>query len=68
MRPNDPIVASMRQEAQSLIDTLNNVKRREAVPLTNFENAYITRLRLQGTDMYALDDKNDLVYRIKPFG
>ncbi len=65
MRPNDPIVASMREEAQTLIDTLNNVKRQEAVPLTNFENAFITRLRLQGTDMYALDDKNDLVYRIK---
>ena len=65
MRPGDPIVASMRREAQSLIDTLNNVKRREAIPLTNFENAEITRLRLQGTDMYALDDRNDLVYRIK---
>lgn len=65
MRPNDPIVASMREEAQTLIDTLNNVKRRQAAPLTNFENAYITRLRLQGTDMYALDAKNDLVYRIK---
>ena len=25
----------------------------------------ITRLRLQGTDLYALDDKNDLVYSIK---
>ena len=65
MRPGDPIVASMRREAQSLIDTLNNVKRREATPLTNFENAEITRLRLQGTDMYALDERNGLVYRIK---
>ena len=65
MRPDDPIVASMRQEAQSLVDTLNNVRRREALPLTNFENAAISRLRLQGTDMYALDDRNDLVYRIK---
>lgn len=65
MRPGDPIVASMRREAQSLIDTLNNVKRREATPLTNFENAEITRLRLQGTDLYALDDRNGLVYRIK---
>ncbi len=65
MRPDDPFVASMRREAQSLIDTLNNVKRREAAPLTNFEGAEITRLRLQGTDMYALDDRNGLVYRIK---
>jgi len=65
MRADDPTVAAMREEAQSLIDAINNVKRREAIPLTNFEGAVITRLRLQGTDLYALDDKNDLVYSIK---
>ena len=65
MRREDPAVAAMREEAQSLIDAINNVKRREALPLTNFEDAVITRLRLQDTDLYALDDKNDLVYSIK---
>ena len=65
MRRDDPAVAEMRDEAQSLIDAINNVKRRVAIPLTNFEDAVITRLRLQGTDLYALDDKNDLVYSIK---
>ena len=65
MRADDPSVAAMREEAQALIDAINNVKRRAAVPLTNFEDAVITRLRLQGTDLYALDDKNDLVYSIK---
>ena len=65
MRGDDPTVAAMREEAQTLIDAINNVKRREAIPLTNFEDAAITRLRLQGTDLYALDAKNDLVYSIK---
>ena len=64
MRPNDPFVTNMQREAQALIDTINNVKRREAIPLTNFENASISRLRLQGTDLYALDDRNDLVYHV----
>ena len=65
MRRDDPTVAAMREEAQTLIDAINNVKRREAIPLANFEDAVITRLRLQGSDLYALDDKNDLVYSIK---
>ncbi len=65
MRADDPVVAGMRQEAQSFLDVLHNVKRREIIPLINFENAVITRLRLRGTDMYALDKENELVYRIK---
>ena len=65
MRPGDPVIAALQREAQDVIDTLNNVQRRAAAPLTSFENASITRLRLKGTDMYALDSKNDLVYRIK---
>ncbi|MDE2750018.1 MAG: hypothetical protein OXI34_13740 [Chloroflexota bacterium] len=65
MRQDDPAVAAMREEAQTLIDAINNVKRREAYPLTNFEDAVITRLRLQDANLYALDDKNDLVYSIK---
>ena len=65
MRPGDPIVASMRDEAQSLIDTINNVKRREAIPLINFEDASVNRLRIQGTDLYALDGRNDQVYHIR---
>ena len=65
MRASDPLAEAIRHEAQEVIDTLNNVKRRLATPLTNFENASITRLRLKGSDMYALDDRNQLVYRIK---
>ena len=65
MRPGDPVIEAMRLEAQDVVDTLNNVQRRVANPLTNFQNASIARLRLKGTDMYALDTKNHLVYRIK---
>ena len=65
LRPGDATVAAMRDEAQDLIDLLNNVQRRVASPLTALENATITRLRLQGLDMYALDAESDLVYRIK---
>jgi len=65
LRPGDPTVQAMRTAAQDVMDTLNNIKRRPATPLSSFENASITRLRLQGLDMYALDAANDLVYRIK---
>ena len=65
MRPDDPVVETMRREAREVLDTLNNVQRRLAIPLTSIENATITRLRLKGTDMYALDSANQLVYRIQ---
>ena len=65
LRPSDPTVHSMREEAQNIIDMLNNIQRRTATPLAAFPNASITRLRLQGLDMYALDANSNLVYRIK---
>ena len=65
MRPADPMVAAISDEAQTLIDTINNVKRREAIPLINFEDASISRMRIQGTDLFALDDRNDQVYHIR---
>ena len=65
LRPGDPTVGAMRESAQDVMDALNNIKRRVATPLTAFENASITRMRLQGLDLYALDGTNDLVYRLK---
>ena len=65
LRPSDPTVRSMREEAQNIIDMLNNIQRRTATALAAFPNASITRLRLQGLDMYALDANSNLVYRIK---
>lgn len=65
LRPGDSTVQAMREAAQDVMDTLNYIKRRPATPLASFENASITRLRLQGLDLYALDAANDLVYRVK---
>lgn len=65
LRPGDSTVREMRGAAQDVMDTLNNIKRRDATPLASFENASITRMRLLGLDLYALDAANDLVYRAK---
>ncbi len=65
LRPGDETVGAMRSAAQDVMDTLNNIKRRVATPLASFENASITRMRLQGLDLYVLDATNDLVYRLK---
>ena len=65
LRPGDPTVQAMRDASQDVMDALNNIKRRPATPLASFENASITRIRLQGLDLYALDATNDLVYRVK---
>ncbi len=65
LRPGDPSVQSVRDEAQNIIDLVSNIQRRTATALTAFPNADITRLRLQGLDMYALDTGSSLVYRIK---
>jgi len=65
LRPGDDTVQAMRESAQDVMDALNNIKRRVATPLASFENASITRMRLQGLDLYVLDATNDLVYRLK---
>lgn len=65
LRPGDTTVQAMREAAQDVMDALNNIKRRPATPLASFENASITRMRLQGLDLYALDATNDLIYRVK---
>ena len=65
LRPNDPTVAEVRENAQSLIDALNNITRRQAIPIDSFPDATISKLLLQGLDLYALDSANNLVYRVK---
>ncbi len=65
LRAGDETVQAMRNAAQDVMDAMNNIKRRPATPLASFENASITRMRLQGLDLYVLDGTNDLVYRLK---
>ena len=65
IRPGDPTMNALFLEAQGVIDRLSNVQRRQAVVLDVLPNATITRLVLQGLDLYALDGANNRVQRIQ---
>lgn len=65
LREGDLFLANLRIEAQTILDVINVVKRRQSTLLAAFpNNASISRLVLQGVDLYALDSANSLVYRI----
>lgn len=65
LRPGDPQLAAMSFEGREIIDRLLQIERRPMQVVTSFPNAGLTRIVLQGEDIYALDNTNDLVYRIK---
>lgn len=65
IRTGDPTLASLKREGQQVIDTLNLIVRREAIPVASFPNATISSIVLQGLDLYALDGANNLVYRLQ---
>jgi hypothetical protein len=60
----DPALASLILEAQTVVDGLFQVARRQATLIQSFPNAELTRLVLHGVDLYVLDSQNQLVYRI----
>ena len=62
---DDPTVLALRTEAQTAVDRLSNVARREAIPLAAFPGARLSELVLQGFDLYALDKDNSQVYRLQ---
>jgi hypothetical protein len=63
MRPaSDPTLVSLLAEAQSHIDAMDYVSRREGIPIATFPGATLSSLVLQGLDLYALDTINNLVY------
>lgn len=64
IRSGDPTIASLLLEAQTVIDGLFQVARREATLIQAFPNAELTRMVLHGVDLYVLDSQNQLVYRI----
>ncbi|MAS36842.1 MAG: hypothetical protein CL610_22750 [Anaerolineaceae bacterium] len=64
IRPGDQQLAGLTREGQTIIDQLNQIQRREVVPIEAFPNATLTRAVLRGEDMYVLDNGNDQVYRI----
>jgi hypothetical protein len=60
----DATLSALTREGQDVIDRLYNISRREATPIDSFTNALLTQGVLRGEDMYVLDDRNDLVYRV----
>ena len=64
IRPDDTEVASLTREGQGIIDVLNQITRREAIPIATFPNATLKSIIIRGEDLYVLDDDNNQVYRL----
>lgn len=64
LRPGDPTLAQIQREGQDIIDRLNQVTRRDATPIATLPKATLTRIILQGQDLYVLDSANSQVYRV----
>ncbi|MBK8136195.1 MAG: hypothetical protein IPK52_10175 [Chloroflexi bacterium] len=62
LRPDDEDVTKLLREGQGVIDTLNQVTRREAILLDTLPDATFTRILLQGLDVYVLDSSRQRVY------
>jgi hypothetical protein len=64
LRADDPQMAVLLSEGRAIVDTLMRIERRDVTPVETFPNALITRIILQGSDMYTLDSRNQQVYRV----
>lgn len=66
LRPdnNDPQLRQIAQEAQSVIDSLNGIDRRNATIIYAFPDANLSQLILQGLDIYAFDNEANITYRL----
>jgi hypothetical protein len=64
LNPNDPQMIALANEAQTVTDALVGIDRRPTTVVETLPSAVLTRLVLQGQDLYALDNGNDIVYRI----
>jgi hypothetical protein len=64
---DDPTLFQIRTEGQSVLDQLNNITRRRAIPVwaSPDEGANISTLVRQGLDLYVLDSNTNLVYRVQ---
>ena len=60
----DAAIATMREEARSVLDRTQDITRTTMTPIYAFPNAMLTQAVLQGEDMYVLDSGNQQVYRI----
>lgn len=64
IRPDDPQMLALRREGRGVIDALLQIERRVVRPIDALPSATLTRIVLQGEDLYVLDDANDQVYRL----
>jgi outer membrane protein assembly factor BamB len=64
LRADDPLLDGMKLEGQSVLDTFNQVVRKEPIIITTLPQARITRMAHQGQEVYALDSANGRVYQI----
>jgi hypothetical protein len=64
MRAGDPTLAAFTRQAQSVIDHLSYVERRDVTVLKAFRNAVLDKIVLSGLDLYLLDSQNEQVYRV----
>lgn len=65
LRPNDLTLAGLRQEGLEVSDRINNIQRRQTIPVVSLPNAKLSTLLIQGLDIYAFDSANGLVYRLQ---
>ena len=64
LRADDPQMVALSAEAQQVTDALVGFDRRPTTVIDSLPSAVLSRLVLQGEDLYALDDGNDIVYRL----
>ena len=69
LRPGQPDVAALKQEAQGKLDTLDGITRLDFKPLLSAGlglDSKVERLLLSGQDVYALDTARNRVLRVAP--
>lgn len=62
---SDPVLEAIRREGQDVLDRLDQITRREALPIASFPQARLSQVIMQGSVLYVLDDANDQVYRVQ---
>lgn len=62
LRADDEDSTRIRREAQGVIDSLDQITRRDAHLLQSLPDATFTRILLQGLDLYVLDSSRQRVY------
>jgi hypothetical protein len=67
LRPDvpDPTLQQIRLDAQTVIDQLNDIQRREPILIDAIPDANIREVLLQGLDLYAFDSSTNIIYRLQ---